>query len=95
MDKLKAFANCKSHLAAADSNPLPDGSADFGHALVLHHVPDTKKVINDCVRKLKPGAPPCCTSTMRLIIGLSGFALFGDCRTPSVVSFAGCPFRSG
>jgi ubiquinone/menaquinone biosynthesis C-methylase UbiE len=57
-NKLKEFANCKFHLAAADSNPLPDGSADFGYALgVLHHVPDTQKGINDGVRKLKEGAP--------------------------------------
>ena len=57
-DKLKAFSNCRFHLAAADSNPLPDGSADFGYALgVLHHVPDTQRGINDCVRKLKGGAP--------------------------------------
>jgi ubiquinone/menaquinone biosynthesis C-methylase UbiE len=57
-DKLQAFANCKFHLAAADSNPLPDGSADFAYALgVLHHVPDPQKGISDCVRKLKIGAP--------------------------------------
>ncbi len=57
-DKLRAFSNCRFHLAAADSNPLPDGSADFGYALgVLHHVPDTQKGINDCVRKLRTGAP--------------------------------------
>src|SRR5882762_6235000 len=57
-DKLKSFSNCRFHLAAAHSNPLPDGSADFGYALgVLHHVPDTQKGINDCVRKLKAGAP--------------------------------------
>jgi SAM-dependent methyltransferase len=57
-DNLKAFSNCRFHLAAADSNPLPDGRADFGYALgVLHHLPDTQKGINDCVRKLKGGAP--------------------------------------
>lgn len=57
-DKLKTFSNCRFHLAGADSNPLPDDSADFGYALgVLHHVPDTQKGINDCVRKLKEGAP--------------------------------------
>jgi len=56
--KLRAFSNCRFHLAAADTSPLPDSSADFGYALgVLHHVPDTQKGINDCVRKLKPGAP--------------------------------------
>jgi ubiquinone/menaquinone biosynthesis C-methylase UbiE len=57
-DKLRAFSNCRFHLAAADTSPLPDSSADFGYALgVLHHVPDTQKGINDCVKKLKMGAP--------------------------------------
>jgi SAM-dependent methyltransferase len=38
--------------------PFLDNSMDFGYALgVLHHVPDTQQGINDCVRKLKPGAP--------------------------------------
>jgi SAM-dependent methyltransferase len=57
-DKLRKFANCKFHLAAADSIPLADGSADFGYSLgVLHHVPDTRQAIVDCAKKLKPGAP--------------------------------------
>jgi ubiquinone/menaquinone biosynthesis C-methylase UbiE len=46
------------HLASADSIPLPDGSQDFGYSLgVLHHVPDTRRALADCVHKLKPGAP--------------------------------------
>ena len=46
------------HLADAGSIPLPDGSQDFGYSLgVLHHVPDTRKALEACVRKLKPGAP--------------------------------------
>jgi len=46
------------HLADAGSIPLPDGSQDFGYSLgVLHHVPDTQKALEACVRKLKPGAP--------------------------------------
>lgn len=56
--KLKSFDNCRFHLAAADSIPLADGSADFGYSIgVLHHLPDTQRGIADCARKLKPGAP--------------------------------------
>lgn len=46
------------YLAAADSIPLDDASQDFGYSLgVLHHIPDTRRALADCVRKLKPGAP--------------------------------------
>jgi ubiquinone/menaquinone biosynthesis C-methylase UbiE len=50
--------NARFHLADAETNPLPDGTQDFGYSLgVLHHVPDTQKALEACVRKLKPGAP--------------------------------------
>ena len=50
--------NIDFHLASADSIPLADGSEDFGYSLgVLHHVPDTRRALADCTRKLKPGAP--------------------------------------
>jgi SAM-dependent methyltransferase len=46
------------HLADVDSIPLADGSQDFGYSLgVLHHIPDTGKALQACVRKLKPSAP--------------------------------------
>lgn len=46
------------HLAGVDSIPLADDSQDFGYSLgVLHHIPDTRAAMRDCVRKLKPGAP--------------------------------------
>jgi ubiquinone/menaquinone biosynthesis C-methylase UbiE len=46
------------HLADVESIPLADASQDFGYSLgVLHHVPDTQKGLDACVRKLKPGAP--------------------------------------
>lgn len=51
-------ANVVLHEAGADAIPLADGSMDFGYSLgVLHHVPDTARGLQDCVRKLKPGAP--------------------------------------
>ena len=55
---LEAHPQVQFHLAAADAIPLPDSSQDFGYSLgVLHHVPDTRRALCDCVRKLKPGAP--------------------------------------
>ena len=46
------------HLASSQTIPMPDGSQDFGYSLgVLHHIPDTRAALKDCVRKLKPGAP--------------------------------------
>jgi SAM-dependent methyltransferase len=43
-------------MASTDNIPFPDSSFDFGYSLgVLHHIPDTKKALNDCVRKVRPG----------------------------------------
>jgi SAM-dependent methyltransferase len=54
--RLGAQPNVRLHLAAADSIPLENGSQDFGYSLgVLHHIPDTRRALADCVRKLKPG----------------------------------------
>jgi SAM-dependent methyltransferase len=42
--------------ASTDSIPFPDGHFDFGYSLgVLHHIPDTQKALEDCVKKIKPG----------------------------------------
>jgi ubiquinone/menaquinone biosynthesis C-methylase UbiE len=50
--------NVRFHLAGVDAIPLADDSQDFGYSLgVLHHIPDTRAALRDCVRKLKPGAP--------------------------------------
>lgn len=57
-EKLADLKNCEFHLAGVDAIPLEDDSADFGYSLgVLHHVPDTTAGLEQCVRKLKPGAP--------------------------------------
>src|SRR5258705_5053305 len=43
-------------MASTDNIPFPDNSFDFGYSLgVLHHIPDTKKALNDCVKKIRPG----------------------------------------
>lgn len=55
---LRSMKNCEFHLATAEEIPLADSSADFGYSLgVLHHIPDTRAALAQCVRKLKPGAP--------------------------------------
>ena len=56
--RLDGHPAARFHNASVDSMPLADSSQDFGYSLgVLHHVPDTKAAIRDCVLKLKPGAP--------------------------------------
>ena len=55
---LNKFKNCEFHSASVDGKIFDENSMDFGYSLgVLHHVPDTKQAIKDCVLFLKPGAP--------------------------------------
>lgn len=55
---LSKFKNCVFHSATVDEIPLEHSSMDFGYSLgVLHHVPDTQAGLNECVSRLKPGAP--------------------------------------
>lgn len=50
--------NCEFHRASVDSIPLDDNSCDFGYSLgVLHHIPDTAAGLQNCVDKLRKGAP--------------------------------------
>lgn len=43
---------------STDNNGLAPNSQDFGYSLgVLHHIPDTRSALQDCVSLLKPGAP--------------------------------------
>jgi ubiquinone/menaquinone biosynthesis C-methylase UbiE len=56
--RMAGMDNVEFHLAGADNMPIADGSQDFGYSLgVLHHIPDTQAAMNNCVGKLKPGAP--------------------------------------
>ena len=56
--KMARFKNCEFHLGTTEELPVEDGSCDLVYSLgVLHHIPDTYSGIQDCVRKLKPGAP--------------------------------------
>ena len=55
-DNLAAYGNVQFHHATTDSVDLPPGSFDFGYSLgVLHHIPDTRSALADCVRLVKPG----------------------------------------
>lgn len=57
-NKLSGFSNCVFHNVGVDEIPLQNGSMDFGYSLgVLHHIPDTRDGILQCVKKLKKGAP--------------------------------------
>ncbi|MDR1254817.1 MAG: class I SAM-dependent methyltransferase [Puniceicoccales bacterium] len=56
--KLKSFSNVAFYNTTIDHMPLADNSQDFGYCLgVLHHIPNTEKAMQDCVNKLKSGAP--------------------------------------
>jgi len=56
--KLKNHDNCVFHNATTDSVNIDHSSMDFGYSLgVLHHIPNTQKGLEDCVKLLKPGAP--------------------------------------
>lgn len=55
---LQDSANCRFHLATAESIPMADDSADFGFSLgVLHHIPDPQHALRACVQKLRIGSP--------------------------------------
>lgn len=90
--RLAGSRNVEFHQAAADTIPLAEGSQDFGYSLgVLHHVPDTKRALGDCVRKLRPGAPFLLYLYYKLdnrpawfrgLWQLTDFARRGICRLP-------------
>ncbi len=48
--------NAKLFKAGISNIPFADNYFDFGFSLgVLHHIPDTKQAMKDCVKKIKPG----------------------------------------
>ena len=56
--KMQDVPNVEFHECGVDEMPMADESQDFGYSIgVLHHIPDTEKAMDACVRKLKPGAP--------------------------------------
>ena len=57
-ENLKRFTNVEFITGSVSDDVLAENSQDFGYSLgVLHHVPDTSKAIESCVKFLKPDAP--------------------------------------
>lgn len=55
---LRKFKNCKFQNSGVLDNSLKENSQDFGYSLgVLHHTQNTRQGLNNCVKKLKKGAP--------------------------------------
>jgi ubiquinone/menaquinone biosynthesis C-methylase UbiE len=56
-DKLLQNAdNIRITKASIETLPWPDETFDFGMSIgVLHHVPDTKQALIDCIKKIKKG----------------------------------------
>lgn len=55
---LAEFSNCEFVNAGVGDIVFPLKSMDFGYSLgVLHHVPDTRAGLMECIGYLKPGAP--------------------------------------
>lgn len=91
--RLSQFDNVTFYKSSVDDNVLPANSQDFGYSLgVLHHLPDTKQGLSECVKMLKPGAPFLVylyysfdnrSTLFRLIWGLSNLLRKLVCKLPA------------
>lgn len=55
---LISFKNVNFLQETTENCSLSPNSQDFGYCLgVLHHIPDTQRAVNDCIKLLKSGAP--------------------------------------
>lgn len=53
---LKNIENVRLTKASINTLPFNDETFDFAMSVgVLHHIPDTRQAMKDCVRKIKPG----------------------------------------
>ena len=57
-NNLSSYPSCEFLCTKAEEFNIPDNSMDFGYSLgVLHHVSNTSESLENCVNKLKKGAP--------------------------------------
>ncbi len=55
---LRDHKNCNFINTSVHEMPIENNSMDFGYSLgVLHHITKSQEGLNECVAKLKPGAP--------------------------------------
>jgi len=55
---LSEFQNIVFSKSSVSNNPIEDNSLDFAYCLgVIHHIPDPKKGLRDCVLKIKKSSP--------------------------------------
>lgn len=53
---LKGVSNVRLSMASVDNMPFNNETFDFGMSIgVLHHIPNTQKALNDCIKKIKIG----------------------------------------
>lgn len=53
---LREKENVRLSVASTDNIPFDDDTFDFAMSIgVLHHIPDTRKAMKDCIKKVKPG----------------------------------------
>ena len=55
---LSEFQNIVFEKSSISNNSIEDNSLDFAYCLgVIHHIPDPKKALRDCVLKIKKSSP--------------------------------------
>lgn len=90
---LKDVENVRLTKASIEKIPFDDNTFDFAMSVgVLHHIPDTQKAMQDCVKKVKPGGYFYCylyhnletrSSWFKIIFFLSDLIRKVVCRLPS------------
>jgi len=94
---LANLSNCEFQNASVGDMQIPEQSLDFAYSLgVLHHIPDTAKGLESCVRTLKSGAPFLLylyyamenrPIWYRLLWSMSNIMRFGISRLPTTLRY--------